>query len=198
MNSYNAIVDYDELVARLQQLCQHRVTGTAFIKSDSDNLARFIIVDGIMSSCVYRHKSGYDAIPLLRRIRSGTFRFSELPVAGMSFPPMPGNDEFFQLLTGKRIDDEEGSCLPEAGRRSAAPTPAQLDNDRALVAIKKVLRNYIGPMADIVCNHYIENKSDLLEPSRYPELIDMLAENIGNETERSAFRQAALARIRQD
>jgi hypothetical protein len=194
MNNYNATMDYEELVSRLKQHCRDKVTGTIFIKSDSANLARFIISKGVIASCVYRHKSGYDAIPLLRSIRSGSFRFSDHPVEGMKFPPMPDTREFFDLLSEPNPDAASAQCTPAPNSRTKVPPSIQ--NDPSLIAIKSVLKNYIGPMADIVCNHYLDNKTELLHPSRYEDLIKRLAENIGSDTERSAFIQTALSRIK--
>jgi hypothetical protein len=87
-------------------------------------------------------------------------------------------------------DGEDYRPQPETKRQ------VRVSNDPSLMAIKKILTRYIGPMADIVCNHCLERKSDLLHPSRHEELIDILAKNIGSESERLDFRRMALSQIR--
>lgn len=188
---FAGIVDY------LRQLCAQERSGTVFLVSDDNRMAQVRLDKGQIASLLCRNRRGLEALGILRSMGYARLRFDE------SFLARGEND---QLSNQAVFDGLAGAAIvaaPAAAARPAAPpavasvaapaaaaaavavagaarAPALL-TPRARAVIQRVLTQYIGPMAEIVCDDHCDGAADL------PELLRLLAGEISAPAQAAKF-----------
>jgi hypothetical protein len=141
------VVDY------LRQLCAQGRSGTVFLVSDDNRMAQVRLDKGQIASLLCRNRRGIEALGILRGMANARLRFDENFLV---------KDEHDHLSTEAIFDALQGStagapaaaahAAPAAASAGAGPlvlTPA------ARSTIQRVMTQYIGPMAEIVCDDHV-------------------------------------------
>lgn len=157
---------YPQLVAEIQRLSSSGQTGTIFIRTDDGHLVRIVLNEGKITYVVFDTKQrGYDAIPLIQKIIKGQLQFADGIFETAQEVPLPNTSDIIQMFT----EDED------------SPSTQTPSNVKGIIQhIKKALASYIGPIAMIVCDEYIEKTGSLKTVGDIFTMLDAIALEIDN------------------
>lgn len=154
MSSTTSLLPYSELMAEIHHLSSQGKTGTLFITTNDGHLVRIVLNDGRITYLVFdtQHR-GYDAIPLINKIKFGRLQFAEGVFETAQEVPLPTTEDIFQLFQETEEDN------PSITKATKTKVGSQISPNmiKAAEKIRKALANHIGPFAAIVCDEYLEN-----------------------------------------
>lgn len=157
-------------------MARDKKTGTFFITTDDNHAARFVMENGAVTSIGYRQLHGYDALPKIQQIHGGSCRFVEGGFISMEEVPLPSTGELLGML-------KEGDRL-----QSTAPIATGALAD-ALIALRREYARYLGPMARVICEEYIEDNGAPKDQGEFAQMVQELAEEIDVAGKREAFKR---------
>lgn len=175
------VVDY------LKQLCAQGRSGTLFLVSDDNRMAQVRLDNGQIASLLCRNRRGLEALGILRNMQHARLRFDE------SFMAKDENDNLstqaiFDTLfsaAGGAVDAPSGAA-PAAPAEPAAPAPAKgpalLLTPQVKATIQRVMTQYIGPMAEIICDDHFDAAGNM------QALVQLLAGEISAPEQAAKFR----------
>jgi hypothetical protein len=169
------VVDY------LRQLCAQGRSGTVFLVSDDNRMAQVRLDQGQIASLLCRNRRGIEALGILRSMANARLRFDETFLV---------KDEHDNLSTQAIFDALGGGSGDVQAAAAAPPRPvaAPMALTPALKAtIQRVMTQYIGPMAEIICDDHFEAAGNL------QALVQLLADEISAPAQAAKFR-AEIAR----
>jgi hypothetical protein len=170
------IVDY------LKQLCAQGRSGTVFLVSDDNRMAQVRLDNGQIASMLCRNRRGLEALGILRSMQHARLRFDE------SFMV---KDEHDNLSTQAIFDDLSSTFggaaavapgIAPALPAAAASAPALLLTPQVKATIQRVMTQYIGPMAEIICDDHFDAAGNL------QALVQLLADEISAPAQAAKFR----------
>ena len=179
-------LSYFELINQLQVLSSQKRTGTMFIATDENRSIRFILREGQIISMALGRDRGYAAVPGIRATRRGRFSFSE----GTLFrsdgeQELPKPEQLLELLAG-------AADAPHAEIDSSLPI--------SLLKLREILEaevtEYLGPMGAVVCEEILEEMTGANGIGEVGELLDRMAQEIGDDAKAQLFKAAVQQRIR--
>jgi hypothetical protein len=178
---FQRIVDY------LKQLCAQGRSGTLFLVSDDNRMAQVRLDNGQIASLLCRNRRGLEALGILRNMQHARLRFDE------SFMVKDENDNlstqaiFDSLFSsaGGAADAPSGAA-PAAPSKSAAAAPARSSalqlTPQVKATIERVMTQYIGPMAEIICDDHFDAAGNM------QALVHLLADEISAPEQAAKFR----------
>jgi hypothetical protein len=183
MLPFQGIVDY------LKQLCAQGRSGTVFLVSDDNRMAQVRLDNGQIASLLCRNLRGLEAVGILRGMRHARLRFDESFMAKGENDHLSNHAIFEQLFA-------EGPATPaatpaaSAGRAApavpataaAAAAPALLLTPHVKATIERVMTQYIGPMAQIICEDHFDAAGNM------HALVQLLAGEISAPQQAAKFR----------
>jgi hypothetical protein len=176
---------FQRIVGYLKDLCAQGRSGTLFLVSDDNRMAQVRLDNGQIASLLCRNRRGLEALGILRDMQHARLRFDE------SFMAKGENDNLstqaiFDSLTGAAGD---APAAPAAPIQAAVPAGSQafkLTPDTKVV-IQRVMTQYIGPMAEIICDDHFDAAGNM------HALVQLLADEISAPEQAARFR-AEIAR----
>lgn len=183
-----SMLQYDQLMAELKRLCSEKRTGTMFITTSDNHSARFVLSNGDIVSCNYSMKRGFDALPLLKNIKAGSYKFAESLFSSMSEIPLPPTNEFLNnLATPEVVHTPAGAVQSVASDESGLNWAAK--------AIETELARFLGPIAAMLCEEYLEDDGPLKDSEDVRKMIDTMAAEIGLVAKEKEFIDRVVAKI---
>ncbi len=181
MKSSTTLLAQAELIAEVRRLSYEERTGTIFVTSDENHLARIVLNKGRITSLSFGSRyHSLDAIPFIQTIKFGRLHFSDGIFETAQEVPLPDTSEIFHKFN-----------------QEVTPNVPTSSNDfRAFEEIiKKALANYIGPFAMLVCEEYIEKFGVLNTKDEIITMIDFVAAEIEKEDEIESFQKELKQKI---
>lgn len=173
--SYNT---YAELMRALKSLCREGSSGTMFIATPDNQFARIALREGQVVSLSFRTKHGAEALPLIRDIRAGRFKFSAGQVAIDEKTAIAGNGtDVLRLLLGEHAQNGPAQAIP-ADRLVQIPRIAE-----------RVLAEFLGPIAGVVCEEHLGKLGAPREPAAAADFIEALAREVADPAQARRFRE---------
>lgn len=175
------LLPFQGIVDCLKQLCAQGRSGTVFLVSDDNRMAQVRLDNGQIASLLCRNLRGLEALGIVRGMRRARLRFDESLMAKGENDQLSNQAIFEQLGAAGAA----GAAGLAASSSTAAPTAASplLLTAHVKATIERVMTQYIGPMAQIICAEHFDAAGNL------PALVQLLAGEI------SAPRQAAMFRL---
>ncbi|MEN8218718.1 MAG: hypothetical protein ABFS56_20570 [Pseudomonadota bacterium] len=174
MKSTTALLAHSELIAEVRRLSYDERTGTIFITSDDNHLARIVLNKGRITYFSFDTQyHGYNAIPFIQTIKFGRLQFSDGIFEAAQEVSLPSTSEIFQKFS--------------QGLTANVQTSSNFSG--AFEHIKKALASYIGPFAIIVCENYLKKFDSLKTRAEVNAMIDIVAPEIDKEDERQKFKE---------
>lgn len=155
-----------ELLDHIAGFCAQGHTATVMLFSDDNRMAQIHLLDGRIIFVLCRGRRGRDGMNIMRTIQRARMSLDRPSVANNE--PLEWSTEVILDYLYGSIDELPvggggGSLLPGVARRPAAlqtaATPALSIGQRDTFV--RILANYIGPMATIVCADYFDDATDL-------------------------------------
>ncbi len=187
MNNINAkqVIDYAQLILQLAFYCKEKRSGTMLIISSDNHSIRFVLNDGVIIACAYTMTQGKDALVLVRGIKSGSFSFVDGGFTGgmnINESPLPSTREIFQILGLKS----------QSQTLSTEKVVSLIQKDH-LIEVEKELSKYVGPMAEFICEEYIEDFGSPASSSDFSRMVNYIITNeIDDPIGQEKFKQSAM------
>jgi len=190
--------DYNELMGYLNQLCLEKADGTLFITTDQKHSVRFELHDGYITSCNYRLKRDHDAIKLIKAVKSGKYKF----IPGTSEPENEDTarrSDLYSALFGKTsplpIEIKSASAADSISPTASPPLDTETV-EKAVETIAKELAHFIGPVAKLICDEYINSTGQARSTDDIVAMTESVATEIGDSAQEKQFTEAVLGGIR--
>jgi hypothetical protein len=140
------LLPFLRVVEYLRQLCAQGRSGTVFLVSDDNRMAQVRLDKGQIASMLCRNRRGIEALGILRGMANARLRFDENFLV---------KDEHDHLSTEAIFDALQGSTAGAPAAAAPAGAGALLLTPAARSTIQRVMTQYIGPMAEIVCDDHV-------------------------------------------
>ena len=178
---FSGIVDY------LHQLCAQGRSGTVFLVGDDDRMAQVRLDNGQIASLLCRNLRGLQALGIVRGMRHARLRFDESLMANGENDQLSNQAIFEQLLAAApagpaALPAPARAATPAPARAAPAAAPSLLLTPHIKATIERVMTQYIGPMAQIICAEHFDAAANL------PTLVQLLAGEIGAPQQGARFR----------
>lgn len=182
-DNFEAYNTYAELMQALKSLCRAASNGTMFIATPENQFARIVLRAGDVVSLSFRTKHGAEALPLIRGIRAGRFKFSEGQVAVDEGTAVASNDDVLRQLMGDHAQNGSGRAIP-ADRLVQMPRIAE-----------RVLAEFLGPIAGIVCEEHLGKFGAPRDANAASDFIEALAREVRDPAQARSFREQVWAQL---
>lgn len=191
LNNYSSAPHYQEIIATLQDYCANQYSGTMFITTNNNHSVRFILKNGIIVFVAYRFQYGNEAIPLVQKIESGIFSFKKDIFVGKEDPTLLDTNTLLQILSNSQTafpsasnEDKTKQSNPVATTQSAT----KFVSDEKIKHVTTELALFIGPIAAVICEEYIEDYGQPNNQSEWEEMLNNLAEEISDKEKQGQFK----------
>ncbi|MFT5699969.1 MAG: hypothetical protein ACI8ZB_002839 [Desulforhopalus sp.] len=162
-------IPFAELVDKIREFCSQKATGVLFIATKANRSAQIVIEKGSIVFVYFYNKQGQEALELMLTIQAGRYRFQANATSPRRNKLLP-TTEILDFLSGTR------TVTAPAKKVRTTLTGQQKE------VLEKVLAEYIGPMAAIICEDHLDTAPDL------SAAIDALAEEIPSPEQAQKFR----------
>lgn len=166
---------WSELLQELIRMCNERRTGTLFIATNDNRLARIALKDGAIAAVEFQRKQGIAAIQLMKSILAGTWRFNDELMLVSGVQSLPATSGLLRMLAERSGSDAAFSAhdvMPPLGPTSISQAPnAATPKQRfsfvdvsELLQIKELITTeliaIIGPMGKLVSEDHLAELTD--------------------------------------
>ena len=129
------------------------------------------------------------ALPMLRDVQPGD-HFLLYPPRSNARTPNPPN--FEQILSFLRDGAPSPFSVPSPARQTKPSSPhSGVSKDQLSEAVRPVLRRYVGPMTDVICDEAMERMPGLVPQNVCLKLVQDLASNLRDPKKSLEFTVAA-------
>ena len=161
--STQELIPFWRIVEQLRQFCAERLTGTVFIVSDDNRMAQVHLESGNIVMLLCRGRRGLDALAAMRTMLNARLRFDDTYISATETEHLDTR-EVINQLSASLPSAPPGAALraatpaaPAAGAAVAGPALSA----EALARMERILVQYIGPMAQIVCADHAADAGDV-------------------------------------
>jgi hypothetical protein len=182
-------LNFSQLLDLLTELVNTRQNGTLFVRSDSNHIITVGLEKGSIIALLYGAKRGRNAIPLIRQIRAGSYRFEADLLVGFQQELPPTTDILNQLRTG---ESSQPANPVGRGPMRASIGISREKRDRLCRQLSELLGNYLGPIAQMVFDDALaESGAFYATPEQAEAFLHKLTEDIDNPREVEEFHNKA-------
>ena len=177
-------VSFAAIVAYIRQLCQKKRTGTLLIMSNNHLQGQISVENGEIVFLFSHGKRDMNALQLLLDVKTGTLNFSEGAVSIRTALPATADILEYLDTLKYRADANSETSIGAGDPQSARPLsiPAQ-------TVLEQTLKEFIGPIASLVCADHFRNIATL------SAAIEALADEIPTPAAAAQFRELAYQRL---
>ena len=181
---------HDALVEEIANLCRQRSSGTIFIATPDNQLAKLALVDGEIVCASLRRLHGVEVIKAIAVLESGQFGFNPDLQLVTKREHLPDTETLIGILRSSQssappVDTELAGLLPENQASNA---------DITQILIRESTE-YIGPMATVICQEYMQEQPPFPNQHQINQVIHRLEQDINDADKAIKFRQAVLASL---
>jgi len=187
MTETKNLVGYGQIYEALADLCLRKRTGTMFITTWDNHSARFILEDGLILSCHYSVKRGPAAIPLLKSIQAGTYRFADGVINIKSDHRLPPTNSLLNELRPPHQDADLPPAVNSPRPSASTSRPPSLEASPVLIAAKKELTRHLGPVAERIFQNYLRDNGMPTNNDQLSAFLTAMARQLGKASKARAF-----------
>lgn len=159
-----------QLIDLLKALVEEQRTGTVYVHTDDNHLIAVGVDRGEFISLICGPKRGERAIPMIRNMRTGTFRLEDKAMPSRrGGANLPSSEALLSMLANEDGDSQVSDCTWVQD------------------VICKVLAEYMGPIAPLMCRETIKSAGGIDSPDKVKRVIDELAQEIDDVAEAKRF-----------
>ena len=190
-NNDKKMFSYTQLVQQLKHYCIEKRSGTMLIISKDSHSIRFVLNEGLIIACAFTMTQGSDALPLIKKIKGGSFSFVDGGFTGgmnINESPLPDTTTIFRFLEG-------GDPVSSHSSPRTASKTNNINVKSIIESIENELSQFVGPMAEFICEEYIEDNGTPTNSTDLETLVNTVALEIDDTNEREQFKQAATSKL---
>jgi len=174
----NREITRKQLVDLLRSLIAKGQTTTLYVHTDDNHLIAIGVEEGEIVSLICGPRQGERALPQIRKMHAGTYRLDDKVVPHRRAGTMlPSSETLLALLAEEEGAQGESNC------------------DWIQKVLCNVLRDYLGPIAPVVCRDTVKAVGGIDSPDKLSRVVDELAREIDDAAEAKRFRARAEAEI---
>ncbi len=177
------LLSYRELISELKQLISERASGVMFISTNDNHAVHIGLENGEIVGCRYRFKRGLDALPLIMEIEAGRYSFNSGP-SGAADASLPPTDGLLRMLAESNMSKPTDKPIQGVSEISAAPS---------IIAME--LAHYLGPIASVIIEDYLEEVGTVRDSSALHKMIKSVASEITDDRKRDEFTESVLSKL---
>jgi hypothetical protein len=188
---------YPELISEIRRLSLDKQNGTIFISSTDGHVARIVLDKGIITYLIFdSNYSGSEAIPHIQTIKLARLQFVGGTFESYQAGTLPSTKEIFEQLSAVKIIPEKSSDFPTSTKIIPNNySSASTDINKAIEYIKIILADYIGPIANVLCDDYLQQIKPSNTKSDITVMIETLAIEIEGTENQEEFKKKILKTI---
>ncbi len=184
---YQAYNTYSELMGALKSLSREQSSGTMYIATPDNQFARVVLKGGEPVALSFRGKGGKEAVPLIRSIAAGRFKFS---------PGQTSADADHFVPQGYDVLGALSIAPPELAEINRSLPPDLLA--MAPKIAQEELATMLGPIAMFVWEEHMKRFGTPRHSADVHDLLDALGREIGDPIKVRTFKDAVWARLKRD
>lgn len=180
-----------ELIAEIVSLCRQQASGTVFIATAENRQSRIVLIDGEIVCASMHRLDGVSVIRTIASLESGIFGFNPDLQLVTSREVLPDTETLLQILQqsgGEKIEERQ----PVTSVKEGFLLPAR---SKILEILVHEATEYLGPMATIICQDYVQQLTASINPSNVQQLIRQVEKDINNTDKAQKFRAAVMKRL---
>lgn len=191
MERLNDLQAFD-VASHINQFCQTGRSGTIFLITETNKVGQIILTNGKIINIRCLRQRGMDALDTL--FRSSYFKqmsFQENPASterSQVDRQLPSQDRILTLI-GRLSGRRRGHT---SSIKSRPKIEKRIDIRRASAVISPPLAVYLGPMATIVCDGYLDGATTLPDVLR---AVEEIAKEIDDPSDAATFIKTTKAKI---
>ena len=183
---------YPELISEIRRFSSEKQNGTIFITSTTGHLARIVLNQGIITYLIFdgSHK-GLEAIAYIQAIKLARLQFVGGSFESYQASTLPSTDEILAQLSSATKKTVKKGNLPTSTKitpTKGSDLSTSNDLDKAIEYIKNTLADYIGPIANVICDDYLQQIKPHNTKNDLTVMIATLAFEIENPDEQEQFK----------
>ncbi|MCH9638938.1 MAG: hypothetical protein K0U40_05540 [Betaproteobacteria bacterium] len=186
MKKFNNLTS-DEVVNEIENLCLTQSSGTIYLTNEKGVMAQILLMEGNIVDIRYQSMRGIEALELIfKSIRFGFLKFAEQNqsvIKSMVDTSLPPTDHILEKLNKYSKNVAKVRVFKEISNDKLA---------RASEIVIAELTVYLGPMAAMVCDEYLENAKDLMSVMGS---LDRIANEIGDSAKEIEFKRLVTENI---
>jgi hypothetical protein len=187
-------LNYDQLVAKLQELVDEKRTVTLYIKTNSNRLGMFVLRNGSIDAMMYGAVRGAKALNQFLKVTGGSYRIAD---DGLNLPTadLPDTTTIMERLVNRDVQQDEPTSNADTPR--STPRGPALPYNAALSAVTDNLGEFMGPIAEMIATDTISAGSRPHGLSDWINLVQRLAREIPDRDEAKQFLQKTTLALEQ-
>ncbi len=180
---------YPELISEIRRLSLEKQNGTIFITSTDGHIVRIVLNEGTITYLIFdSNYIGSEAIPYIQAIKFARLQFVSGSFESHQAGTLPSTKEIFSQLSAVKIIPKKSSDFST----STKITPnnqlsTSIDLNKAIEYIKITLADYIGPIANVLCDDYLKQIKPNNTKKDLTVMIETLALEIDKPDEQEKF-----------
>ena len=179
-----------ELVKKIISLCQQRASGTVFIVTEDNHLARIVLIKGEIVCASLQRLEGVAVIRALSNMASGAFGFNpELQVVTKK-QALPDTASLLETLQSGDIYLKQRAAVESAPLGAKLPSTPEILN-----VLVQESTEFLGPMASILCQEYIQDLTAPVSEGNIQHVIRQLERDINHPDKVDKFSTAVRKRL---
>lgn len=183
-------LEIQELVERITSLSQQQASGTVFVVTEDNHLARIVLIQGKIVCANLQRKEGIDAIKALSTLASGAFGFNPDLQVVTGKQVLPDTYNLLQILQSAAVQQKQ----PEADEPSPQGIKLPASGEVLHVLVQESTE-YLGPMATILCQEYMQELPASMSLANLKHLIHLLERDINHPEKADKFTAAVSKRL---
>ena len=183
---------YPELISEIRRLSSEKQNGTIFITSTDGHIARIVLDQGTITYLIFdSNYIGSEAIPYIQTIKLARLQFVGGTFENSQAGTLPSTEEIFTQFLVKKV-------TPTAKKDTAkkdSKLPNSTDFNKVIEYIQITLANYIGPIAQVICDDYLKQIKPNNTKNDLTVMIETLALEINQPDEQEKFKNKIQEKI---
>lgn len=156
-----------------------------FITTNENHSIRFILKSGVIVFLAYRFQYGNEALPLIQKMESGVFSFKQDVFVGKDDPTLLDTVALLQILNNTKKSSANNNQVNRRENHHAET----FFFDKEMRRVKAELSLLIGPIAQVICEEYIDDYGQPANAIELKKMLAILAEEIDDKEKREQFKQ---------
>ena len=179
-----------ELIAEIVSLCRKQASGTIFIATADNKQCRIVLIDGEIVCASMHRLNGVEVIRSIAALESGVFGFNPDLQLVTSRQSLPDTESLLQILQAGGANTQQGAQASSGSDGFLLPARSKI-----LEILVQEATEYMGPMAAIICQDYLQQLTSSINPSNVQQVIRQLEQDINNTDKAHKFRAAVMKRL---
>ncbi len=194
----NGTLSHRQLIDELTRHCKERVSGTVFFNLDNGQSARMVLNKGSICWIAYEDLRGEAALEGIPGYMRGRFSFNPLLKLAIGEQQLPPTSSILKRLYRQLKEDGAEQGIPIVSEVVSTPEDASTqhngyEQDLVRTVLVKEALEYLGPMAQLLCDDYLRSMPTRISHAQVQKLITALAQDINDEHKGRLFK----ARVQQ-